>query len=100
MEPTATSAINTLNFEAWYRLLPMDAEDRDFILDGINYGFHLCTKFGPYYPTNRENYSSAFKVREKVEIQLRNEIALGNYVVTEKIPTIVSSLGAVPKQSG
>ena len=100
MEPKATSAINTLHFEAWCRLLPMETEDREFILDGVKSCFRLCTKFGPHYPTNRENYASAFKVREKVEIQLRNELALGNYVITKKIPTIVSSLGAVPKPNG
>jgi hypothetical protein len=36
----------------------------------------------------------------QVENQIKTEIALGNYIVTKMIPTIVSSLGAVPKSNG
>ncbi|CAG2223080.1 unnamed protein product [Mytilus edulis] len=68
--------------------------------DGVKNGFHLCIKFGPHYPVNRENYSSAFRYRSKVENQIKKEIELGNYIVTKSIPTIVSSLGAVPKPNG
>jgi hypothetical protein len=49
---------------------------------------------------NPENYSSAFRVGTQVENQIKTEIALGNYVVTKMIPTIVSSLGHVPKSNG
>ncbi|VDI13266.1 Hypothetical predicted protein [Mytilus galloprovincialis] len=38
--------------------------------------------------------------RSKVENQIKKEIELGNYIVTKSIPTIVSSLGAVPKPNG
>ena len=78
----------------------MDTEDREFILEGVTNGFQLCTKFGPRYPVNPENYSSAFRVSTQVENQIKTEIALGNYVVTKMIPTIVSSLGDVPKSNG
>jgi hypothetical protein len=78
----------------------MDTEDREFILEGVKNGFQLCTKFGPRYPVNRENYSSAFRLCTQVENQIKTEIALENYVVTKMIPTIVSSLGAVPKSNG
>ena len=45
------------------------------------------------------NYLSATgtAVRDKVEQTLLDEIALGNYVISETKPTIVSALGAVPK---
>ena len=72
----------------------------EFISDGVKNGFQLCTKFGPRYPVNRENYSSAFRLCTQVENQIKTKIALGNYVVTKMIPTIVSSLGAVPKSNG
>lgn len=100
MNRKATSTTNGLHFEAWGRLLPIDIEDREYILDGVKNGFHLCIKFGPHYPVNRENYSSAFRYRSKVENQIKKEIELGNYIVTKSIPTIVSSLGAVPKPNG
>ena len=36
-------------------------------------------------------------VRDKVESTLLEEIAIGNYVISEVMPTIVSAIGAVPK---
>ncbi|CAC5409119.1 unnamed protein product [Mytilus coruscus] len=58
VENKATSAINTLNFEAWCRLLPSDTIDQEFILVGAKNGFKLSTKFGPHYSVNPESYSS------------------------------------------
>ena len=54
----------------------MDMEDREFILDGVKNGFQLCTQFGPSYPVNRENYSSAFRLRIQVENRIKTEIML------------------------
>ena len=46
------------------------------------------------------NYRSATgtDVRDKVEQTIRQEIRDGNYIITSTKPTIVSALGAVPKQ--
>ena len=46
------------------------------------------------------NYKSAidYPNRDKVEQQIKHEIAQGNYVITETKPTIISALGVVPKK--
>ena len=48
-----------------------------------------------------ENYKSATNPvnRPMVEQTIRQEIALGNYVVSPTKPRIVSALGAIPKPS-
>ncbi len=81
-------------------MLPLQYKDRDFILNGVKNGFKLSVVFGPYVPVDRDNYSSAYRLREKVEKQIREEIELGNYIVTKSKPIIVSSIGAVPKPNG
>ncbi|KAI8486060.1 amiloride-sensitive sodium channel [Branchiostoma belcheri] len=50
-------------------------------------------------PAECDNYKSAPDptTREKVEMQLRNELAKGNYERCREKPTIVSALGAIPK---
>ena len=91
---------NSLNYKAWVELLPKDIEDREYILDGIKNGFRLSTKSGPKICVGRDNYTSAFLEREKIEKQIKQEIEPGNYIVTKQMPTIISSLGAIPKPNG
>ena len=47
-----------------------------------------------------DNYKSAtnFHTRTAVENTIRDEMAQGNYVITQNKPTVVSALGAIPKQ--
>ena len=85
----------------WERELEGD-EDRDFIINGIKYGFKLVDG-----PTTRieklrsDNHSSAIKYADKVEKRIKEEIADGNYVITEdKEVTLVSPLAAIEKQNG
>ena len=80
----------------WEKELEGD-EDRDFIINGIKYGFKLVDG-----PTTRieklrsENHSSAIKKADKVEKRIKEEIADGNYVITEdKEVTLVSPLAAI-----
>ena len=80
----------------WSKLLPESYFDKPFLLDGIKNGFALCDKIGPYMRVERENYASASKFSDKVEKQLQTELALGNYLMVNEKPTIVSSLGAIP----
>ncbi len=46
------------------------------------------------------NYSSSLKCHAAVDSQIREEIIHGNYVITDKPPTICSALGAIPKKNG
>ena len=85
----------------WEKELEGD-EDRDFIINGIKYGFKLVDG-----PTTRieklrsDNHSSAIKYADKVEKRIKEEIADRNYVITEdKEVTLVSPLAAIEKQNG
>ncbi len=76
--------------------------DKDFILNGITYGFSLIDK-----STSISNISRAFvpnsysvkhpSVKIRVEEQIHEEMACGNYIVPHSIPRIVSALAVVPK---
>ena len=46
------------------------------------------------------NYRSALDERDKVEAQIREEIANGRYMVVQEPPLITSALGAIPKSDG
>ena len=47
-----------------------------------------------------ENHTSTVKLRTFVDKELREQINLGHYIVTEVRPIIVSPLGAIQKESG
>lgn len=87
-----------LNLEAWRTYLHDDS-DMEFILDGLTNGFHLISPDSIVTPAAVPNYRSATStdVRDKVEKQIRDEIQMGNYVITRTKPSIVSALGAIPK---
>ena len=72
--------------------------DRDFLLDGIRDGFQITKEGSQFTPAERTNYRSATETyRELVEDHLYKEPEIGHYIVVHEKPTIVSSLGAVPK---
>ena len=73
--------------------------DKEFLLDGITNGFQLLPSDAPIQPAKMNNYFSTVNplVRDRVEKQILEEIAVGNYVSTSVKPTIISALGAVPK---
>ena len=54
----------------------------------------------PIQPAEMNNYFSTVNplVRDRVEKQILEEIAIGNYVSTPVKPTIISALGAVLSQ--
>lgn len=91
-----------LNYEAWCEELPLDLPNRDYLLTGIKYGFHIvddvqlrCDQ------VETENYKSATcsKNIDKVEHQIKEEIANGHYKVVDHKPKIISALGAIPKNN-
>lgn len=95
----------SLKYDAWEQLLPVSDPQRNFLLNGIKNGFNvLDVKRAHAVKLNKEvnNYRSATDptICNRVETQIRNELANFRYkVVTEK-PVIVSALGAIPKSNG
>lgn len=76
-----------------------DDPDKDFILTGIEHGFRITDQDSVFQSVDRDNYRSATNpdIRDTVESQILMEIAEGNYRICVNKPTIVSSLGAIPK---
>ena len=97
----ALSAPLTASLHQWQQELIGDI-DRDFLLQGIQFGFHILTPQEHTQPVLCDNYKSATgaEYRKLVEEQLSKEISLGHYVLCDSAPMIVSSLGAIPKKSG
>ena len=76
--------------------------DAEFLLDGIINGFKIIDGTASLQPAEVDNYSSATgaQVKDKVEAAIINELAQGHYQIVHSKPTIVSALGAVPKDDG
>ncbi len=85
--------------EAWEEELSPDDPDRDFIIAGVRDGFHIVDRPLQANAVETNNYKSATctDYRELVEAQIKEEIVNGRYRITDKKPTIVSALGAIPK---
>jgi hypothetical protein len=90
-----------LKYEAWAAALPPSDPKRDFILSGIKNGFKITSKAYHGPPVFMSNYKSATEpaTRPAVEKQIKEEIANGRYIIVQKRPTIVSALGAIPKDN-
>ncbi len=89
-----------MNEELWATELVGDP-DRDNLLKGFNYGFNLFDDDCVFEEVECENYKSAtVTYAPLVEEQIYEELLEGNYVVSHRKPTIVSSLGAIPKDNG
>ncbi len=88
-----------LCLQAWREELG-DDPDRGFILDGITHGFNIVNLHCEVDNVETPNHQSALADKETVGAQILNEVALGNYVITDKKPRIVSALGAIPKSDG
>lgn len=87
-----------LNTDLWLAELTGD-EDKAFLIEGIKTGFKLAPPDSEFAPAHQDNYKSATSTETKaaVEQTILDEIAAGNYIVTDHKPTIVSALGAIPK---
>ena len=87
-----------LNRQTWIHNLETDRV-RDFIINGITNGFEIIPSDSVLKEAKTNNYKSATAsdVSDKVENRIREKISKGNYVVTHVKPTIVSTLGAIPK---
>lgn len=85
---------------AWENLLPQDDPFRDFLLDGINNGFRITDNAYNGPPVWQDNYKSATdpQHRQLVEKQIHLEIQNGRYLPVSSKPSLISALGAIPKQ--
>ena len=88
----------SLNVDLWLDELKGDP-DEVFLTDGLKNGFQLIPVGSCFHEAEMDNYRSATNpaVRIKAEETLLEELGIGNYVVTDHKPVIVSALGAVPK---
>ena len=76
-----------------------DEADSEFLLAGIVHGFRITTAGAEFVSVDCKNYSSATcsENYDKVEAQIHMEIDSGRYIEVKDKPTIISSMGAVPK---
>ena len=87
-------------YDQWSLELTDDPE-RDYLLNGIKFGFDILEGKCPEFAANMSNYRSATETcRSKVEAQIRVELAQNNYRMVHNPPKVVSSLGAIPKTNG
>jgi hypothetical protein len=86
------------SIEIWRAELELDF-NREYILDGIEFGFMIIDQPCSMVNTCSRNYKSVLQdVEGKVEAQILKEVKLGRYIIVSSPPDIVSSLGAVPKK--
>ena len=97
---TSTHSL-TDHLSSWERELT-DDHDASFLLNGIKDGFRLLDEGCTIQQTECHNYSSLSDGDNaaKVAKQILWEVDNGNYQITERKPTIVSALGAIPKPNG
>ena len=95
--PTVPMAPVTKCLDRWRTEL-QDDPHKDFILEGIEFGFKLVDEGVSPPPTSCDNYGSATRdLQSQVEKQITAEIDQGRYIVCDKPPPITSALGAIPK---
>ncbi len=83
-------------YDVWDQELQDDV-DRDYLLDGIKYGFHLTDSEAVLHPASFPNHKSTEDSRAAVEKELRSQIAAGHYVIASEPASIISPLAAIPK---
>ena len=84
----------------WVLLLQNDF-DAEYLLEGITHGFRIISAEVMPPSTLSRNYKSATLINKCAsEKQILTEIELDRYIVSETIPHVVSSIGAIPKSDG
>ncbi len=93
--------ISDLDVEKWSNELNNDV-DRDYLLDGIQYGFSIVDREDVVQKVDTANHSSCMtaKNKQRVEQMLRSEIANERYVPVDIKPDICSPLAALDKSDG
>ena len=80
-----------------------DDQDREFILNGIKFGFDIVDAESDISEVICANHPSArpqSPLYEKASAQVRAEIECGNYRICDSPPAIISPMAAIPKPDG
>ena len=80
-----------------------DDPGREFLLHGIKQGFDIIDTDADISHVSSDNHPSAKPSSAlycKASDQVLNEIVVGNYVICDTPPKIVSPLGVIPKSDG
>ena len=80
-----------------------DDPDKEFLLHGIANGFDIIDDNVVISPVSAKNHPSArpsSELYEKASKQILSEIEVGNYVVCESPPEIISPIAVIPKPDG
>ena len=91
-----------LRLSAWEEEL-QDDFDRDFLLNGIRYGFDITDQDASPASVECSNHRSAqpgSPLFEQATAQVLKEIQVGHYEVVSQPPRIVSPMGVIPKPVG
>ncbi|CAC5364633.1 unnamed protein product [Mytilus coruscus] len=94
--------LRALDLHDWSRGLANDF-DREFLLNGIEFGFDIidCGQLpSGIVSKNHHSASPNNPVYVKAHTQVLNEIECGNYKLPSSDPCIVSPIGVIPKQDG
>ena len=90
----------TLCLPIWIDELKDDF-NADFVRNSLRDCFMIVDRPCSLSDSWRRNYRSCLVVnKQAVEDQIWKEVSLGRYVVTQRRPTVISSLGAVLKKNG
>ena len=86
-------------YDAWEFYLPKTDPKWEFLLTGIQHGFHILEPELISSDVFVPNYRSATNpdIFPAVQNQIRDEIVNDRYLVVQEKPRIVSALGAIRK---
>ena len=92
------------NISSWDYWLKNDP-DRQFIMDGITHGFsiidpHVDPSTVPHASTVNSRSATTIYNFHKVNDQISEELAQGNYIIAPPQPRIISAISAIPKPDG
>ena len=100
-QPKAAKVSTDLLFETWPTELSQDP-DMEFILNGVQHGFHLLPPDSIVAHAFMQNNKSLLRpgTKDQIEAQLVKGLQQDHFAVADQshIPTIINALGAVPKK--
>lgn len=91
-----------MRFSAWEEELADDF-DKDFILNGLKYGFDIIDEGAAPHPVKCDNHPSArhgSRLHKEATEQVLKEIKMGHYEVLAEPPKIISPIAVIPKPNG
>lgn len=93
-----------LNILGWRHELSYenDYNLKQYLSFGVENGFYIVDPDAVITPYERTNYSSVLtgEAHTFIDSLIKTELAAGKYIIADKKPWCIHSLGAVPKKSG